>query len=111
MKKTLIALFALAFAFTFGAANAMKHEMPKGDAPKAAAKKADPIAKACKDMKPGTMVKVDGKDVKCPEPKKDVKKKDVKKKDVKKDEKKDAKKGATPAAPAAPAKKDDKATK
>ena len=35
MKKTLIALFALAFAFAFGAANAAKHEMPKGDAPKA----------------------------------------------------------------------------
>ena len=34
MKKTLIALFALAFAFAFGAANAAKHEMPKGDAPK-----------------------------------------------------------------------------
>ena len=40
MKKTLIALFALAFAFTFGAANAAKHEMPKkGDAPKAEMKK------------------------------------------------------------------------
>ncbi|MEK7190826.1 MAG: hypothetical protein AAB153_00880 [Pseudomonadota bacterium] len=109
MKKTLIALFALAFAFAFGAANAAKHEMPKGDAPKAAAKKADPIAKACKDMKPGTMVKVDGKDVKCPEPKKDVKKKDVKK-DAKKDEKKGAT-PATPAKPAEPAKKDDKAKK
>ena len=39
MKKTLIALFALAFAFAFGAANAAKHEMPKGDATKAEAKK------------------------------------------------------------------------
>ena len=84
MKKTLIALFALAFAFTFGAANAAKHEMPKkGDAPKAEMKK---------------------------DAKKDVKKKDVKK-DAKKDAKKDEKKGATPAKPAAPAKKDDKAKK
>src|SRR3989344_2640878 len=72
MKKTLIALFALAFAFAFGAANAAKHEMPKGDATKAEAKK---------DTK---------KDAK-----KDVKKKDVKK-DAKKDTKKDEKKGATP---------------
>ena len=103
MKKTLIALFALAFAFAFGAANAAKHEMPKGDAPKAAAKKADPIAKACKDMKPGTMVKVDGKDVKCPEPKKDVKKKDVKKKTAKKEEGRQEEAGD--------AKKDDKAKK
>ena len=103
MKKTLIALFALASAFAFGAANAAKHEMPKkGDAPKAEAKKADPIAKACKDKKAGTMVKVDGKDVKCPEPKKDAKKKSVKK---------DEKRGAPPAKPAAPAKKDDKAKK
>lgn len=31
-------------------------------------KKADPVATACKDKKPGDMVKVDGKDVKCPAP-------------------------------------------
>lgn len=65
MKKSLIALSALALAFTFGLAQAAKDE----------AKKEDPIAKACKDkdgkpLKAGTMVKVDGKDVKCPEPKK-----------------------------------------
>jgi len=30
----------------------------------------DPTTKACKGKKPGDMVKVDGKDVKCPEPKK-----------------------------------------
>jgi len=88
MKKTLIALFALAFAFAFGAANAAKHEMPKGDAPKAEMKKADK------------------KDVK----KKEVKKKEEKKKDAKKDEKKGAT-PATPAKPAEPAKKDDKAKK
>lgn len=30
----------------------------------------DAVAKACKDKKAGDMVKVDGKDVKCPEKKK-----------------------------------------
>jgi len=32
-------------------------------------KKSDPVAAACKDKKPGDMVKVDGKEVKCPAPK------------------------------------------
>jgi len=32
-------------------------------------KKANPVATACKDKKPGDVVKVDGKDVKCPAPK------------------------------------------
>jgi len=32
-------------------------------------KKSNPVAAACKDKKPGDMVKVDGKDVKCPAPK------------------------------------------
>jgi Zn finger protein HypA/HybF involved in hydrogenase expression len=63
MKKSLIALSAIAFAFTVGAAQAMKHE---------AAGKMDPVAAACKDKKAGDMVKVDGKDVKCPEAKKDA---------------------------------------
>jgi len=31
-------------------------------------KKANPVAAACKGKKPGDMVKVDGKDVKCPAP-------------------------------------------
>jgi hypothetical protein len=31
--------------------------------------KSDPVAAACKGKKPGDMVKVDGKDVKCPAPK------------------------------------------
>ena len=67
MKKTLIALFALAFAFAFGAANAAKHEMPKGDAPKAEAKKADPIAKSLQDMKPDVRwSRWMARDVKCP---------------------------------------------
>jgi hypothetical protein len=63
MKKSLIALSALTFAFAMGAAQAMKHE---------AAGKMDPVAAACKDKKPGDMVKVDGKDVKCPDVKKDA---------------------------------------
>ena len=32
-------------------------------------KKADPVAAACKGKKAGDVVKVDGKDVKCPAPK------------------------------------------
>jgi len=32
-------------------------------------KKANPVAAACKDKKPGDGVKVDGKDGKCPAPK------------------------------------------
>ena len=32
-------------------------------------KKSDPVAAACKGKKPGDMVKVGGKDVKCPAPK------------------------------------------
>lgn len=32
-------------------------------------KKANPVAAACKDKKPGDVVKVNGKDVKCPAPK------------------------------------------
>ena len=32
-------------------------------------KKANPVTAACKDKKPGDVVKVDGKDVKCPAPK------------------------------------------
>jgi hypothetical protein len=32
-------------------------------------KKPSPLAAACKGKKPGDMVKVDGKDVKCPAPK------------------------------------------
>jgi hypothetical protein len=61
MQKTVSTLMALVLAGVFGAvsltANAAKHE---GDA----------VAKACKDKKPGDIVKVDGKDVKCPEAKK-----------------------------------------
>ena len=85
MKKTLIALFALAFAFAFGAANAAKHEMPKkGDAPKAEMKK---------------------------DAKKDVKKTDVKKKDVKKDDKKKGRQERHMKKDMKDMKKDDKAKK
>jgi hypothetical protein len=66
MKKSLISLTAVLFAFMFGAAQAAKHEAPK----------ADPVAMACKDKKAGTEVTVDGKKTKCPEPmKKEEKKK------------------------------------
>lgn len=56
---------AIALAATIGFAPlalAAKHEM-KADAKAEAA-----IAAACKDKKAGDMVKVDGKDVKCPAP-------------------------------------------
>lgn len=59
MKKILMSLFALAFAAGIGAT-----------AVQAGEKKADPVAKACKGKKAGDMVKVDGKEVKCPEKKK-----------------------------------------
>lgn len=57
MKKTLSALLALTFLAGTGLSFA-------GD---------DKVAEACKDKKPGETVKVDGKDVKCPEPKSDKK--------------------------------------
>jgi len=58
MKKIVIAASAL--AFILGAAGLVQ----------AGEKKADPVAKACKGKKAGDMVKVDGKEVKCPEAKK-----------------------------------------
>lgn len=65
MKKTLLSIIALAFAASVStAAFAMKHVGPA----------ADKLAAACKDKKAGDMVKVDGKDAKCPEAKKDAKK-------------------------------------
>lgn len=71
MKKTLISMIAVAFAFVLGTAQAAKHEAP-GQAPEATTKttkkaaKENPLAKACKGKKAGDMVNVDGKDVKCP---------------------------------------------
>ena len=60
MKTTAATLMAMILAGMFGAvsltANAAKHE--------------EAVAKACKGKKPGETVKVDGKDVKCPEAKK-----------------------------------------
>ena len=70
MKKLLTSLMALTFIAGLGfsaSRMAMKHM-------------AEATAKACKDKKPGDMVKVDGKDVKCPEPKKEEVKKEEKKK-------------------------------
>ncbi|MFP5350661.1 MAG: hypothetical protein ACLGHO_12555 [Gammaproteobacteria bacterium] len=62
MKKTLMSLIALAFAAGLTAPTfAAKHEMD--------------LAAACKGKKAGDAVKVDGKDMKCPEAKKDEKKK------------------------------------
>lgn len=72
MKKSLTALFALAFTLMFGLVNvasAMKHEAPAGKEDKA-------VTKACKDKKAGDAVTVDGKEVKCPE--KPMKKKSTK---------------------------------
>ncbi len=63
MNKLLNTLVALSLAASFGTASvafAAKHEGAGNDA----------VAKACKDKKPGETVKVDGKDVKCPEKKK-----------------------------------------
>jgi hypothetical protein len=63
MNKTANAVMAMILAAAFGAASvayAAKHEGAGNDA----------VAKACKDKKPGETVKVDGKDVKCPEMKK-----------------------------------------
>ncbi len=55
MKKILSTLMALGLVASFSTAFAGAD---------------DAVAKACKDKKPGEMVKVDGKDVKCPEKKK-----------------------------------------
>ena len=60
MKKLLTSLMALMFIAGMGLSTASFAD----------AKSDEAIAKACKDKKPGDMVKVDGKDVKCPEPKK-----------------------------------------
>lgn len=93
MNKTLISMTAVAFAFVLSTAQAAKHEgpattpAPAADTKKSDGKKADPIAKACKGKKVGEVVKVDGKDVKCPA-KKAAKKKMDKKSDGKDDGKK-----------------------
>jgi len=59
MKKTLLTLIAVAFVATSGATFAAKHTKE--------------LMEACKDKKPGEMVQVGGKDVKCPKPKKEKK--------------------------------------
>jgi hypothetical protein len=58
MTKFLTALLAAMFATVTLAPVAFAQD-----------KKADPVAAACKDKKAGDVVKVDGKDVKCPAPK------------------------------------------
>lgn len=58
MSKLIGAVIAAAFALVTVSQVAFAQE-----------KKADPVAAACKGKKPGDMVKVNGKDVKCPDPK------------------------------------------
>ena len=61
MKKALLTLISLGFIAGLGMSTitlAAKHT------------EAERIAAACKDKKAGEMVKVDGKEVKCPEAKK-----------------------------------------
>lgn len=60
MKKLLTSLAALAFIAGMGISTSSM----------AAKHMAEATAKACKDKKAGDTVKVDGKDVKCPEAKK-----------------------------------------
>lgn len=57
MKKILLSAVAMMFIAGIGAS------------PLAMAQTKEEIAKACKDKKPGEMVKVGGKEVKCPEKK------------------------------------------
>jgi hypothetical protein len=63
MSKLLTAVLAAAFAVVTVTPVAFADKHMKDE------KKANPVAAACKDKKPGDMVKVDGKDVKCPAPK------------------------------------------
>jgi hypothetical protein len=58
MSKLLTTLLAAAFAAATVTPVAFAQE-----------KKESPLAAACKGKKPGDVVKVDGKDVKCPAPK------------------------------------------
>ena len=65
MNKLLTSLMAIAFIACLGLSTSSMAAKHMGEA----------TAKACKDKKPGDMVKVDGKDVKCPEAKKPAEKK------------------------------------
>jgi hypothetical protein len=60
MNKLLTSLMAITFIAGLGLSTSSMAAKHMGEA----------TAKACKDKKPGDMVKVDGKDVKCPEAKK-----------------------------------------
>ncbi len=75
--KTLTGVIALMLALMFGVSNlvvagdAPAAPAAAGDAPAApTAEEALIIAKACEGKKAGETVQVDGKDVKCPAPKK-----------------------------------------
>ena len=65
MSKLISAVLAAAFAVATVSPVAFAQEKEK----KAAPSKAAALDAACKDKKPGDVVKVDGKDVKCPAPK------------------------------------------
>jgi hypothetical protein len=60
MKKIVTSLAALTFVVGMGLSATTMAAKHGNEA----------LAKACKDKKPGDMVKVDGKDMKCPEAKK-----------------------------------------
>jgi hypothetical protein len=65
MNKLVSAVFAAAFAVATVSPVAFAQEKKEKAEPSKAA-----LDAACKDKKPGDTVKVDGKDVKCPAPKK-----------------------------------------
>ncbi|HEU4921624.1 MAG TPA: hypothetical protein VFT23_00965 [Burkholderiales bacterium] len=68
MSKLISAVLAAAFAVATVSPVAFAQEKEK-KAPTSKASKAAALDAACKDKKPGDVVKVDGKDVKCPKPK------------------------------------------
>lgn len=68
MKKLLMSIMALTFIAGLGLSTTSMAAKHMGEA----------IAKACKDKKAGDAVKVDGKEMKCPEAKKEEKKEEKK---------------------------------
>jgi transcription elongation GreA/GreB family factor len=74
LATALAAVFAVVTVSPVAFAQEKKEEMkapakaPTTAPTKAEPTKESPVAKACKGKKPGDVVKVDGKDVKCPAP-------------------------------------------
>jgi hypothetical protein len=64
MNKVLTSIIAIAFVAGMGLSTSSMAAKHMNEA----------LAKACKDKKPGDTVKVDGKDMKCPEAKTEGKK-------------------------------------